>query len=492
MASGVRTGRVDAAVGTPSKRGSLDAIIDAGWNALTSVRLAIFLILALAAGAFVGAAIMQAPPPALADPQQYDLWLVEARQKYGAWTGPFDGLQFFQVFSSFWFRALVVLLSGNILVCTADRTPRLLALVRRVPATRVADGMFEKAPLHSRVEFEADRRTEAEAALLATLKRHRFKIRTERTDGAVHVFAEKNKFARLGTLVHHAGLIVVLLGAIWGGRGGFRESQFIIAEGDTRPVGHETGLSIRLDSFIDEYYTGGGGVPKDYRSNVVVLEDGAEVASGTVRVNEPLIHDGVRVHQAFYGPAINMRVSDAASGREFIAGPIPLSWRTQERPAGSFVIPEANIEVFLIGTASAFIDEVIPAGEVRLEAYALGGESPLAIENLTQGTPKTIGGLDFLFERESRFTGLQVVKDPGLPLVWFGSAIVVLGTAVVLNFPHRRLWGRLVADPSGRGRVMLAAPKERGLPFDYEFKQMAEALGQRFAPPDAAQPTRRK
>lgn len=462
--------------------------IDWAWQSLSSVQLAIILILAIAAGGFVGAAIMQAPPPALDSPEQYDVWLDQARIKYGMWAGPFDRLQFFQVFGSAWFRLLVALLAANIFVCTLTRLPRLLSTVRRPPVVRVGGAMFERAPLRATGESEATGSDEAVSSLVSALRRRRFSVRREQHDGVVHLFAEKNKYARLLTLVNHAGLIIVLVAAMLGGRGGWRETQFIIAEGDTRAVGHDTDVSIRLDSFMDEYYTGGGGIPKDYRSEITILKNGEEVASGTVRVNTPVNYGGFRVHQAFFGPAIVMRVSNEA-GDILYDAPLPLSWVAQDRPAGSFVVPGAAVEVFVIAPASAFYDEVIRPGEVRIELYPQNGSTPLALENIKQGEARTIAGITYEFVRESRFTGLQLVRDPGVPFVWLGSAMMVLGAMGALMLPHRRLWGRVTPGNGGIQIVELAAPRERGLPFEYEFKRLAGAAGLLAAPDERGTPT---
>ena len=71
-------------------------------------------------------------------------------------------------------------------------------------------------------------------------------------------------------------------------------------------------------------------------------------------------------------------------------------------------------------------------------------------------------------------------RMPGLPLVWFGSAAVILGATVVLMFPHRRLWARVERDGGGRVTAKIAAPKERGLPFDYEFRRVADGVQRRL------------
>ena len=465
--------KVEAAV----TRSLPDQVVDRVWGWFTSVRLALLLILAITTGSVIGAAIAQAPPPALESEQQFSLWLDQVRDKYGMWTELFARLDFFRVFSSVWFRSLVALLVANVLVCTLHRTPRLLQAVRNVPSVRMPDRLFERAPLRVSGDIQTVSAEQALTRLQAAFRRRRYHVRVEHDGNTVHLIAEKNRYYRLGTLLTHAGIVSVLIGAIWGGVGGWRDSQFVVAEGQERAVGHESGLSIRLDSFVDEYYTGGGGIPKDYRSNVVLLKDGQEVKSGTVRVNEPVTYEGVRVHQAFYGPAAVLRVTDPASGAVLFDDALPLAWRTQERPAGSVVLAEPGLEVFVIGPASAFLDPVVRPGELRLEVYRLGGTQPLAVENVRQGVAQTVADLEFTFLRESRFTGLQVVKDPSLPLVWAGCALIVLGSITVLYFPHRVLWARLQSRQRGAMQLRMAAPRERGLPLDSEFRQLARAAG---------------
>ena len=455
-----------------------DAIIDWLWKWFSSLKLARALILAIAGAALVGAIVMQAPPPALNDDQQFSLWVEQAREKYGIWTDVFQRLEFFNIFTALWFRVLVTLLAVNILVCTAHRTPRLLRAARRPAVVNMPDSLFAQAPLtHSATTSMSP--AVAMETLAGSLKRSRFKTHSVQADGWSHIVAEKNRYTRLGTLLGHLGLITILLGAVWGGQSGWRESQFVIGEGGERAVGHDTDLSIRLESFVDEYYTGGGGIPKDYRSQLTVLKAGVPVASGTIRVNEPLTYDGVRIHQAFYGPAIAMQVRDA-NGQVLFDQAVSLIFQTADRPAGSFLLPAAGLEVFVIGPSSTFVDEVIPPGEVRLEVYETGGDQPLELKNISQGVPTDLAGLQFTFVRESRYTGLQVVKDPGAPLVWIGSAAFILGSLIVLYFPHRIFWMR-ARERNGKTELQMAAPRTRGMPFHFEFRRLAATVDRRLS-----------
>lgn len=452
--------------------------VDLLWRLLTSVQFAVALILGLAFAAVVGTAVMQAPPPALDDPEQYRLWLGLAREKYGPFTELFDGLGLFRVYSVIWFRLLVALLAASLLISTINRAPHIWAQVRRRPAVRAAAGFFDHAPLAASTTLPRTAVLEARAGLEGLLARHRFQVRAEEAEGVVNLVAEKNSAMRLATLVHHAGLIVVLLSAAAGGGEAFRESQFLIPVGGERAVGHGTELTIRLNSFADEYYAGAGAVPRDYRSEIDVLKDGKVVASGAARVNHPFEYRGIRIHQSYYGLAASMWVTDA-DGRDLFRDVVPLNWRAEERPAGSLKLPEAGLEVFVLAPMSSKRDPIIEPGEVRLEVYPLGGSSPLAFEHLKQGESKVIAGLRFGFERETRFTGLQLLRDPGMQLVWLGAAMVILGAGAALLLPHRRLWARIEAGDGGGAVVRLASTRGRGLPFDHEFRVLREHLESR-------------
>ena len=91
------------------------------WRFFTSIRLALILILMIAAAVMAGTLIDQAPASVIANPAAYDSWLAAAHSKYGVWAGVFDFTQLFNVFHSLWFRILIGLLTANIIVCSANR-----------------------------------------------------------------------------------------------------------------------------------------------------------------------------------------------------------------------------------------------------------------------------------------------------------------------------------------------------------------------------------
>lgn len=447
--------------------------VDAAWEALTSVRLAVVLLSLAAAGALAGALIPQAPPPAQEGPERFAIWLDLQRASFGMWTDVLAAAGAFNVFGSTWFRLLMLLLTANVLVGTVTRAGHVWRVARRLPPARMADSMFELAPLRGEASV-SETLEEAAARIQRLLGRRRYRWSAERGPGAVQLAGVKNRYGSVGTLVTHAGVIVVILGVAAGGRG-FIDSQFVMPVGTTRAVGHGTGLDVELVSFDADYYPASAGVPKDYRSEIVLREQGREVARGTVRVNEPLVARGLRIHQINYGPAAVMRVRDAA-GNVLQDGPVPLRGKIADRFAGTFSLGPRGIEVFVIGAAATFSNGLESPEEVRLELFPVGGTELVGLQDVTQGVPRMLNGLEFTYVEWSRFTGLSIVKNPALPAVWVGAAMVVLGSIAALYFPRRRVWVRLTGEAQTT-RVMLASAKERGLPYEREFADLVREAG---------------
>jgi len=452
-------------------------LISRVWKSLSSMRLALVLILALAAVVLAGTLLDQAPPSVIADQAAYDQWLERARGRYGGWTVVFDRLQLFNVFHTLWFRALIALLALNIVVCSLNRWHGIWTTVFHT-RVRMGEPFFQHARFRATVATTMPLDDAADRVRRA-LSGSRYHLKTDAAEGSVALFADKNRLSRFGTFFTHLSIVLLLAGTVVGGVWGFKDPEFVVSEGSTRPLGLGTNISVRLDHFADEYYL--DGPPKDFRSDVVLFENGKQVKQGTVQVNSPLRYKGIAFHQAFYGQTAVMKVQDKTGKVVFNDG-VPLAWQTREgqRPVGSFNLPEQNLSVYVVGPRSGETDPMIPAGEMRVEVYRQESRAA-APQNLTQGKPGDLAGLTFTFERESRFAGLKVVKDPGTSIIWVASALMVLGMVMLFYLPRRRLWALCKAQPDGTTTVLLGMPAQRDTTlagdFDSVRSKVARALG---------------
>jgi cytochrome c biogenesis protein len=456
----------------------VDRMLEGLWHFLSSMRFAMVLILALAVLGVVGALVIQAPPGVVADPAAKAEWLDTIRPRFGGWTGPMDSIGLFNVFNSLIFRILIAALTISLIACSVHRLPGMIRTSTK-PRVDVGPAFFEHAPQHEAIVV---RHTAAETRALieGVLQGHHYRTLTVEDD-AIHLYADRWRWAPFAGLIGHLSLVVILLGAIIGGTFGFRDSNFTIAEGATLPVATEAGLTIRLLDFTDTYDTRTG-APSDYASQVVLYKYGTEVDRHTIRVNDPLRYGETTFYQAFFGSAAVMTVKDA-DGTTLVSEGVPLAWRTtaDNRPIGSFAIPGSNYVGWVIGTLGGG-DTLVKPGQMQLELYAAGDGGRVGEAVVDQGKATELAGLTFTFERESQFTGLSVARDPGVGLVWLGSLLLFVGFVIRFTMPHKRLWARIVPRPNG-AVVGVASLGSKEVALGTEFESLVNDIRRALAAP---------
>ena len=464
--------RITASVPAAASAGLLDGILESLWHGLTSMRFAIMLTLIASALAFVGSLVMQAPAGVLADAQAKAAWIAQVRPKYGAFTDVFDVLQLFNIFNSIWFRVVGGLLVASITACTAHRVPSVWRTATR-PTVDVGEGFFDHAPQHEAIVVHRST-DEALAAVRTVLGRRHFRSIVS-DEGMVHLYADRNRWGPFGSLVGHLAFVVIIAGAMIGGALGFQDSDFTIAEGSTLTVPSATGLAIRLEAFKDSYDPATG-LPLDYASQVVLLQNGTEVARHTIRVNDPLRYEGISFFQSFFGPAVVLSAS--ADGAPLFSGGVPLAWSADDsnRAIGTIALPGTGKVAWVAGTTGGN-DTVVKPGQLLVEIYQADGAGTLVErKTIDQGVASTVGGVTFTFQREEKFTGLAISSDPGAPLIWLGSFLLFAGFVMVFMFPHRRLWGRIAPRPDGGAAVLVASIGRKDTTAGLEFTELVNDL----------------
>jgi cytochrome c biogenesis protein len=452
---------------------SLDRALDGLWHGLTSMRFAILLTLIAAGLSLVGTLVIQAPAGVLADAQAKASWIAQVRPKYGPLTDVFDALQVFNIFNSLWFRLVGGLLVASITACTAQRTPALWRTATR-PRVDVGEAFFDHAPQHEAIVAHRSG-ADATAAVRTVLGQHHFRTLVH-DDGAIHLYSDRNRWGPFGSLAAHLAFVVILAGALVGGALGFQNPDFTIAEGSTLAVPTSSDLSIQLVSFKDSYDPTTG-LPLDYASDVVLLKGGAVVARHTLRVNDPLRYDGISFYQSFFGPAVVLSAR-SDSGSTLFSGGVPLAWSSNDstRQIGTLNLPGTGLVAWVAGTTGGN-DATVKPGQLLVEIYRADGSGALVdSKTIDQGTATTVGGVSFTFQREEKFSGLAISRDPGAPLIWIGSFLLFAGFVIVFMFPHRRIWGRIDPRPDGGAAVRLASIGRKDTTAGIEFTELVNDL----------------
>ncbi|OBB67211.1 cytochrome c biogenesis protein ResB [Mycobacterium sp. 852014-50255_SCH5639931] len=181
---------------------------------------ALVLLFLLALGAIPGALL----PQRSLNAGKVDDYL-KAHRVIGPWL---DRLQAFNVFSSFWFTAVYVLLFVSLVGCL---TPRMIEHARSLRATPVAAPRnLARLPKHASAEIEADA-DELNALANQITGRLRGWRTAIRHDGeAVEVSAEKGYLREFGNIAFHFSLLGLLVAVAVGKLFGYEGNVIVIAD----------------------------------------------------------------------------------------------------------------------------------------------------------------------------------------------------------------------------------------------------------------------
>jgi cytochrome c biogenesis protein len=427
----------------------------AAW--VSDLRLAILLLVLIAVASGIGTAIPQREPEELYH-RLYDTspWLGLLRA---------DGLlalQLDHVYSSGWFLALLAWLALALILCSWRRQwPALQAALRWIDY-RSARQLSKLSVAETVPTRESC--TDAEQ-LLAALEQHLrargWQIQrpalpdagapgsTADAAGPPRLAARRGLLGRVGPLLVHAGLVVLMLGAAWGSLGGQRQEQFL-APGrqlellDSR--GHSQ-LTLALDRFAVERDPAGR--PEQFRSRLRLLEgDGgpgsAMLRDGEISVNHPLRFRGITLYQADWALA----AIDVQLGRSPVLQ-LPLQPFPQlgEQVWGLVLPtrPDGSDPVLLSLTSEQGPVEVYGPDGQLLAQLPVGGEA-----RPVKSLPLRVAGV-------LPASGILLKRDPGVPLVYAGFAIALLGGGLSL-IATRQLWAVVEA-----GRLHVAGLCNRNL-----------------------------
>jgi len=400
------------------------------WKFFTSIKLTVALLLTLAATSIVGTLI-----PQNEDPAAYV-------QAYGEFVFRlFSTLGIFDMYHSWWFQSLLLLLTANIVVCSIDRlsATRNILFVKK-PSFRVSKFRSFK----NQETFDDDRSPEQLRKLYLPYFEGLFRhSHLENTDKGFCIFGEKGRWTRLGVYTVHLSIILLLIGGLIGSIFGF-DGFVNIPEGESVTsirLGNNgktlaLDFELRCDDFNVSFYD--SGMPKEYRSSLTILERGQPVLTKEIIVNDPLRYKGVSMYQSSYGSmppskaSLNLTTKKTGMiyNREVAVGEVI------ELPEklGTFVLSGfdasanfrgQNIGNALRGTLTSEngqpIEILLP---MRFPSFdkMRRGELVISVAELKQRF----------------FTGLQVTSDPGVWLVYMGFIVMIFGCYITFFMSHQQ------------------------------------------------------
>ena len=295
---------------------------------LSSMRFAIALLTLICIASVIGTVIQQHQPP------------VNYVNQFGPfWADVFGRLGLYAVYSAGWFLLILAFLVTSTTLCIARNTPKILHDLRDWK-----EGIREsalKAFHHRRSGELALGRDAAIARVSEVLAGHGWKARAQVRENGVMVAARQGQANKIGYIAAHAAIVLVCIGGLFdgdlvvraqmallgkstfNGAGAFKDvpqqhrlspanptfrANLFVPEGrssGTAMISLTDGMvlqdlpfDIELKKFVVEYYD--TGMPKLFASDVVIHDRDGKTTAATIKVNEPLIHDGIAIYQSSF------------------------------------------------------------------------------------------------------------------------------------------------------------------------------------------------
>jgi len=417
-----------------------------------SVKLSIFLLLSLAATSIIGTVIPQN--------QNSEEYVKAFGEFFYRVFGIFD---FFDMYHSWWFQMLIVLLLINIIVCSIDRFSRTWKIIFvKNPQFNVS--RFRS--LSNKEEFVKDESPQQLKSIYETIVPKGFGYsQTEDTEEGFCIFAEKWRWTRLGVYVVHLSIVLLLIGAFLGSNFGFDgfvnipegkgvKSVRISDSAKTHPLDFE----IRCDDFNVTFYE--SGAPKEFRSSLTILENDKPVFQKNIIVNDPLRYKGINIFQSSYGllppEEVTLKFTIKESGISYIKKLMIGQQTSIPEGLGTFVLKDFTKSADFMGHAlgEAFIGVIEPANGVSDEIIL-----PLRFPSFD----KMRKGEVFVSVEEYKekyYTGLQVTKDPGVWVVYSGFILMIIGCFITFFMSHQQICVEVIKSGK-KTKVMIAGTSNK-------------------------------
>ncbi len=329
------------------------------------------------------------------------------------------------VYRTWWFLSILILFGSSLTACT---------FTRQFPALKAARlWKFYKEPRQfEKLALSAELETGSWESLGELLEKRRYKVFREDDT----LYARKGIVGRIGPIVVHASMLIILAGAIWGALSGFL-AQEMVASGNTFQVKNiidggplaapqiTKDWSVRVNRFwID--YTPKGGIDQFYSDLSVLDNQGQEVDRETIYVNKPLRYRGVTFYQTDWGiAAVQVRLNKSPIFQIPMA---QLDTKGKGRIWGTWIPTKPDL--------SAGVSLLARDLQGTLLVYDASGK---LISTIRPGMATEVNGVTLKIVDVIGSTGLQIKADPGIPIVYTGFGLLMLG--VIMSYvSHSQIW----------------------------------------------------
>jgi cytochrome c biogenesis protein len=482
---------------------SVEALPQSRWGerllqSLSSVRFGVALLVILAAACMVGMLVMQAN--------------VGGFDKYYAELSPsqrllYGKLGFFDIYHTWYFNALLLVLSLNIVLSSIDNLPKAWTFISR-PKLEASLHWLGGQEQHAAVDARDDDSERVAARVAAACRSIGLKATVTGSGDKTFVFAERGAWNRLGAYAVHVALLVIFVGGFLTAQLG-HTGQVAFGPGESTSEMTETifdldrarQLTVELpfevectdiqQRLIDKNGPASPVNTLDWLTTIRIKDPARGVTDAVVHMNAPFDYRGYRFFQSSFVPdgkarSVTLRVTPEQPNAQSRELTLMRDGSTQLSDGTVIKFADFFSDFVLNGSRgdSKSPEYNNPAAAVQVVKASGEAVSGFAFEPSAAGAGpmvgRAIGGYKFEltgFEKVGAAHVLSVQRDPGASVVYVGFVLLTLTLAAVFLFSHQRVWA-LVQRGEGAGfEIVLGGNTSRNrLAFEDRFKRLVNML----------------
>ncbi len=465
---------------------------------LSSIRFGVIMLLLLVVASMIGMLIMQQN--------------VEGFDRYYAALTPsqrllYGKLGFFDIYHAWYFNALILVLSLNIVLASLDRFPRTWTFISR-PKLDAGATWLKGQEQSATMRMTGESRRALAERISASCKSVGLR-KTKLTEKGNHtfVFAQANAWNRLGAYAVHVALLTIFTGAFLTSQFG-RTGQMFLKPGMTSNEMMETRFDLDRQKSVtlqlpfevtctdiqqklikrDGPITANNTI--DWITRIRVKDETGE-RDALVHMNAPFDYRGYRFFQASFAPTGKARTVNLQLIPENGGQPLDVTLRRD----GSINLPNGTHLALADFRADMSLgaDENADTSDYRNPAAVLNvtpaqGQAerafafPPAMAENAPIAKRAVGGYTYRligFEKAAGAHILSIQHDPGSAVVYIGFGLLGLTLCSVFCFSHRRVWALIDEKDEGHYEVVMGGNTNRNkLAFEALFKRLTDNLSE--------------
>jgi cytochrome c biogenesis protein len=414
-------------------------------------------------------------------------------------------LDLFDIYHSWYFNAILAVLSLNIVLASIDRFPKTWAVISK-PVLTPPLRWLESQRQNTSLSLDGEKEQVIEKIKSAYQKSGLGKISIKEKGNRTYIYAESGAWNRLGYLAVHVALLTIFTGGFLTTQLG-QNGQMPLMPGETSDEMFESTFELdqvkefkkRLPFEIictdiqQKLIKNDGSISAmntiDWLTRIQI-KDGSETHDALVQMNRPFDYRGYRFFQASFtaiGRArnITVRLTPATGGQaQDITiprdGTTTLADGTKLKFAefrGNFSIGQENLneDTSNYPNPGAILKVTPPNADAAQNAYAFGAQManlPVAKNPVAGYTYQLID-----FEKVADRHILAVQYDPGATVVYIGFVLLFLTLVAVFFFSYKRIWTAIEETSENTFNITVAGNTNRNqTAFDEKFKRFTNDL----------------